>query len=145
MKNTVQRDWLYLLGFMVFGAAAFGLYYLAAERFASPGSLTARFARPGIPNARQVEPDGSSEKILLAIDEPQILGNIKVTYRGVAGHGKIRLDVILGELDPHRHYPYHLNIQSAKKSFTLAGRHYRLVDVGKTRMEMKLLSGKGIE
>lgn len=142
MKKSALNEWFYLLGFLVIGGAVFALYYFGAERFAASDSLLAGASRAQGETASPAPSDDRPARIVLPADEPRMIGRTRLVYRGLDDRGGIRLDVALLDLDPRKFYRYRVLPRRGDVVVTIAGRRYRLMDIGERRLRMAPLDAE---
>lgn len=75
-------------------------------------------------------------KYILHKDVHKQIGRSIVTYRGKADGAKIKLDVILLDLDPQVTYSRTLDIARAKESFHVADERFELISTSSLRMRV---------
>jgi hypothetical protein len=75
-------------------------------------------------------------KYILHKDVHKRIGRSIVTYRGKADGAKIKLDVIVLDLDPQVTYSRTLEITRAKKSFHVGDERFELISASSLRMRV---------
>ncbi len=75
-------------------------------------------------------------KFVLHKDVHKQIGRSVVTYRGKADRSKIKLDVIVLDLDPKVTYSRTLDIARAKKSFHVGDERFELISASALRMRV---------
>jgi hypothetical protein len=85
----------------------------------------------GAPGTRPVR-----TKYVLHKDMHKQIGRSIVTYRGKADGAKIKLDVIVLDLDPQVTYSRTLDIAQAKKSFRVGDERFELISTSSLRMRV---------
>jgi hypothetical protein len=83
---------------------------------------------PGLPPVRT--------KYILHKDVHKQIGRSIMTYRGKADGAKIKLDVIVLDLDPQVTYSRTLDIVRAKKSFHVGDERFELISTSSLRMRI---------
>ena len=131
-QNRTPR-WLTILFFSVSGLV-FGtsLYLITTSATASPEPV-----EPTVASAANSLPytDEAQVKITLQRDTRLRLRNLEITYRGVKD-GKLRLDVVLLELDPQYAYRHAIALDTASRGFRLAGINLKLRSARNTRAKL---------
>ena len=82
-----------------------------------------------------VQPPGKTKYILHKDIQKQI-GRSLLTYRGKADGSKIRLDVVVLDLDPETTYKSTLDIERAKQTFRAGDERFELISAGSLRMRV---------
>jgi hypothetical protein len=75
-------------------------------------------------------------KYILHKDVQKQIGRSIVTYRGKADGAKIKLDVVVLDLDPQVTYSRTLDITRAKRSFHVGDERLELISAGSLRMRV---------
>lgn len=75
-------------------------------------------------------------KYILHKDIQKKIGRSVLTYRGKAGGSKIKLDVVVLDLDPDVAYKNIVDISRAKKSFRAGEERFELISAGSLRMRV---------
>jgi hypothetical protein len=75
-------------------------------------------------------------KYILHKDVHKQIGRSIMTYRGKADGAKVKLDVIVLDLDPQVTYSRTLDISRAKKSFHVGDERFELISAGSLRMRV---------
>ena len=75
-------------------------------------------------------------KYILHKDVLKQIGRSILTYRGKADGAKIKLDVIILDLDPHVTYSRTLDIARAKESFHVGDERFELISTSSLRMRV---------
>ena len=133
MENDRKQKWLPILFFSVSGLV-FGIsfYLITAGAVASPEPTPATVA--------------SAANALPYTDEPQVkivlqrgirtrLGDLDITYRGVEDH-KLRLEVVVLDLDPQYAYQHAIALDKADRGFRLAGIRLKLLSARDSRAKL---------
>jgi len=151
MNETRPRNWSYILSYTMISIATLGFLYFVAEWFFPETSaeliprtdaLSARFmsnprtADIGQNRRKKASPDINEEKIMLVLDQEKIIGKSKIIYRGLDGNSKLKIDVVILELDPNAYYPYRIYTDEAKKGFRLAGQNFKLISARKSAIQI---------
>jgi hypothetical protein len=95
---------------------------VGAKRSASPSAYIAPGDTVTIPQGKTVP-----------VDE------ILITYRGM-DNGQIRLEVVVGSLDPDYAYGIRIGVTEAKAGFRSGGRSFRLVSARSSRIRLLLVN-----
>jgi hypothetical protein len=77
------------------------------------------------------------DTVTLPKGEAVSVGGILITYLGMQ-HGRIRLEVVVGSLDPDYAYHFDITPEQAKAGFRSGGRGFRLVSVRGSRIRVRL-------
>jgi len=128
MYRTGNSDWrarLFLL---------WVVYYLITEALdpADPWSNRTMTNRAAASAAAQ-----PGSQVLLRLDEPADVGKTRLIYRG-RQDGNVLIDVVIPQLDQGFAYHYAIPLKKAKQRFTLSGRRYKLLAVGRRTARIKL-------
>jgi hypothetical protein len=133
MESNNRQKWLSILFFSVSGLV-FGIsfYLITAGAVASPEPTPAAVA-----SAANVLPytDEPQVKIVLQRDTRLRLGNLDITYRGVEDH-KLRLEVVVRDLDPQYAYQHAITLDMASRGFQLAGVRLKLLSARNSRAKL---------
>ena len=135
MEDTQKKKWLPILFFsltgLVFGTS---LYLITAGALASPEPATSAVAAAPetLPYNDTAEP---RVKVVLKRDARLRLGNLEVTYRGIED-GKLRLEVVVLDLDPQYAYQHAIDLAQANRGFRLAGVRLRLLSARDSRAKL---------
>ncbi len=78
----------------------------------------------------------SKTKYILHKDIQKQIGRSLLTYRGKADGSKIKLDVVVLDLDPETTYKSTLDITRAKHSFRAGDERFELISAGSLRMRV---------
>ncbi len=78
---------------------------------------------------------GWSKKVLHRNRDKRI-GNTILTYRGLDGRSKFRLDAILPNLDTQYTYSHQINIAKSQKEFQVGGERFALLSAGKHEIRL---------
>ena len=133
MENSSRQKWLSILFFTVSGLV-FGIsfYLITAGAVASPEPTPATVA-----SAINVLPyaDEPQVKIVLQRDIRMRLGDLDITYRGVEDQ-KLRLEVVVLDLDPQYAYQHAIALDRAGDGFRLAGIRLKLLSARDSRAKL---------
>jgi hypothetical protein len=139
MKETLSRDWLYLLAFVVFGLIAFAVLHHMAVIFFPPERA---YTNPTTYRALQFResqidhPLSKKEKISLSINQQVVFGKAGLTYRGLEKGAKFKIDVVIFDFDPKTAYTCAFNIFDAKNGFRLVNRNFKLISAQKKTIRL---------
>lgn len=130
MKN--EHKWLTILFFtisgLVFGAS---LYLITVS--ATPVDRPLEGAPPQFRAA--TDPDAPRVKVVLRRDAALRLDQVDIIYRGIENR-KLRLDVIVLELDPQYAYRHAIALDEASRGFRLAGIDLQLLAARDARAKL---------
>jgi len=133
MEYDRTKKWLPILFFTVSGLV-FGIsfYLIVAGAAASPEPTS-----PAVASAVNALPYTEEPliKIVLKRDIRMRLGDLDITYRGVEDH-KLRLDVVVLDLDPQYAYQHAITLEKANSGFRLAGIHLKLLSARSSRAKL---------
>lgn len=133
MESNNRQKWLSILFFSVSGLV-FGIsfYLITAGAVASPEPMPATVASAAnaLPYA-----DEPQVKVVLQRDIRVRLGDLDITYRGVEDH-KLRLEVVVLDLDPQYAYQHAINLEKANSGFRLAGIRLKLLSARDSRAKL---------
>jgi hypothetical protein len=76
------------------------------------------------------------KKYILHKDIRKQIGRSLVTYRGKSSGHKIKLDVVVLDLDPKVTYSRTIDISRAKRSFHIGDERYELISAGSLRLRI---------
>jgi len=133
VEHTRRQKWLTTLFFSISGLVfGLSLYLVAAGAVASPETASTAVAA-----ATHVQPytDAPQVKIVLHRDAQLRLGNLEVTYRGVKDR-KLRLEVVVLDLDPQYAYRHAIALDRASHGFQLAGIRLKLLSARNSRAKL---------
>jgi hypothetical protein len=127
MRSTSNNRLMPLIFFTVMGVAAFGaLGALYNDGPAGDGTVA----------TATVKPSGDPGEIYMALDTAVDTGQAQFIYKGITDDDRIRIHVVIPDLDPEIAYVHLVDMRTAKKGFKLLGRRYRLVVVNKHRLRI---------
>lgn len=135
MDDTRRHKWLPIFFFslsgLIFGTA---LYLITAGAVAPPDPATsiAAAAAAGVPYTEAAAP---RVKISLKRDARVRLDNLDITYRGLEG-GKLRIEVVVLDLDPQYAYQHAIDLAQASRGFQLAGLRLKLLSARDSRAKL---------
>jgi hypothetical protein len=133
MPSDRRHKWLAILFFSVSGLVFGGSLYLIATGAAASSEPTTRVlasAATALPYA-----DEPFVKITLLRDTRIRLGNLAITYRGVE-NDRLRLDVVVLDLDPQYAYRHAIALDEAGRGFRLAGTNLKLISARTARAKI---------
>ena len=151
MNETRSHNWSSILLYMTISVVFLGLLYFVVETFFPKTSmeliprddaLSARFMSLARGHdhyrvdQKKALSDPIKEKILLVINQDIKIGKSKIVYRGLEGNAKLKMDVVILELDPNAFYRYRIPIKVAKKGFRLVGQNFRLILARKSAIQL---------
>ena len=157
MNETQPRHWLYILSYTTISVVTLGFLYLVTDWFLPETSadlipkddtLSARYMSNSRwdskhrDSQKKASPDLGEEKIRLALNQEKKIGKSIVVYRGFDENSKLRIDVVILDLDPSAYYPYRINTDVAKKGFRLAGQNFKLISARKSAIQIRRLKKK---
>jgi hypothetical protein len=132
MENEHKHKWLTILFFsisgLVFGAS---LYLITVS--AIPVDRSLEGASHQVHTA--ADPDAPRVKVVLQRDAPLRLDQVDIIYRGIENR-KLRLDVIVLELDPQYAYRHAIALDEASRGFRLAGIDLQLLAARDARAKL---------
>lgn len=139
-QQTRNQKW-WILFFLCLCGVFFGyLIYLLATRGVDPSysRWMVRSSEPvRIEQRAHVSQNGisSQDNYLLKLNHPQIIGKLKIIYRGIESKA-ILIDFVLLELD--RDYIYHRRIPiiEAKDGFRLSDKRFKLESIRKDSIRL---------
>ena len=114
---------------LVFGIS-FYLITTGATASPEPTPATVASAANALPY-----PDEPQVKIVLQRDIRMRLDGLDVTYRGVEDH-KLRLEVVVLDLDPQYAYQHAIDLEKANSGFRLAGIRLKLLSARDSRARL---------
>ena len=133
MAHNRKQKWLPILFFSVSGLIfGFSLYLITAGAVASPEPTPSTVASAANALPYSNEPQ---VKIVLKRDIRMRLGDLDITYRGVEDH-KLRLEVVVLDLDPQYAYQHAIALEKANSGFRLAGIHLKLLSARSSRAKL---------
>ena len=97
----------------------------------------ARSEKKARPDVRSGLIDG--KRLLLPLDRTVAVGDARLVYRGSAGRGRLRIDVIIPAFDPNVSYRYDLDKSAAEKGFFLIRQHFRLTGANSAEARLEKL------
>ncbi len=152
MEASTKNKWAYALGLFlsVFGSFAI-LMYLGIHTASTGQGASSSFYRfqqndtrsdssQGVvwrnrDNKPATLASGWSKKVLYRNSEKRV-GNTILTYRGLEGRSKFRLDAILPDLDAQYTYSHRINIKNSQKEFQVGGERFVLISAGKHKIRL---------
>ena len=133
MEKTNSYRWVAGLFFIAVTLFfTWSIYYLAV------GQVDPAYYWPAS-QRRGVHPDRTrqtEQRFLLLKDEATHLEDLIVTYRGI-DDGKLILDVIIPQLDPHVSYLHRIPESVAKKGFLLSNLRFRLISARNSKIRFE--------
>lgn len=114
-------------------AAFWGVGAWLGQTAATPGTATAAAEPATMPPGVGSAPKGI---YYLATDTAVAVDAAQFIYKGYAAQDRIRIDVVIPDLDPETAYVHLIDIGEARTGFTLLGRRYRLTAVNQHRIRM---------
>ena len=133
MESNSRQKWLSILFFSVSGLV-FGIsFYLittGATASPEPTPTTVASAANALPYL-----DEPQVKIVLQRNVQMRLGGLDITYRGVEDH-KLRLEVVVLDLDPQYAYQHAIDLEKANSGFRLAGIRLKLLSARDSRARL---------
>ena len=136
MKSPMKNQIAGLLAFILFGAGVFsGLYFLVNGHTASASGMIAMESAVMGDGARALA-EKPNQKIVLTRDRRANVGRTILVYRGLDDVKKVRIDVIVPELDPQVAYHYRISRKQGKKGFSLGRQQYRILSAGKNTLKI---------
>lgn len=78
--------------------------------------------------------------LILPLNERVAVAGLEITYRGAAGSGKFRLDVIIPALDPTFAYSHELSEKESRKEFRLVDERFKVTAIGPSTLALRHLS-----
>jgi hypothetical protein len=133
MEDNPKHRWLPIFYFslagIVFGTSIYLITAGAAASVAPPAAAVAS-AAAAIPY-----PDAPQVKVVLKRDTPIRLGKLDIIYRGVENR-RLRLDVIVLELDPDYTYQHAIALEEANRGFHLNGIALQLLSARSSRAKV---------
>lgn len=133
MENEHKHKWLTILFFSVSGIVFGASLYLITVSAAPVDRQASRAAAS--PAHTAADPDAPRVKVVLQRDTPLRLGELDIIYRGVQNR-KLRLDVIVRELDPQYAYRHAIALDQARRGFRLAGTDFQLLSARDARAKI---------
>lgn len=85
-------------------------------------------------------PELPAGQLLLPIDQPVSVSDLQITYRGMTGSGRFRVDVVLAG-DSTYSYPHELSESGSRNGFSLAGERFVLLSINDYVLRLKHLTG----
>jgi len=149
-KTSSSKKWWHLLLFIGGTVLSVGmLLYLAELYFPSPS--TANTTREDMMMRRYFNIrnwttlgyrplyDPETRTITLNRDQSYEIDGLRITYQGLDGEKRFKLDLRVLAFDPETPFRYQIPIAEAQKEFLLAGRRFKLVSAGRNRLEFQHL------
>ncbi len=78
----------------------------------------------------------TKKKVAFILDKCVRIGKTIVTYRGLEGKSKFKLDVIIMDLDPEFVYSRTIEISQARKEFRVGEKHFSLISARRSRLRV---------
>lgn len=132
MDDERKPKWLPILFFsitgIVFSLSIYLITVSASAPLATPAAVASAANAPPYPDDPQV-------KVVLQRDIPTRLGKLDIIYRGVQDR-KLRLDVIVLELDPDYAYRHAIALDRASQGFRLGGVALQLLSARGSRAKI---------
>ncbi|MGD9247467.1 MAG: hypothetical protein PVI60_05890 [Desulfobacteraceae bacterium] len=151
MNESIKKRWMPVMGVFlsIFGSFA-ALMYISVTTFQEgpnrSGTSFFRFHQSGrqtvgVPNTRldtnsPLSNSSNNPRIVLEINRDHAVGKSILTYRGLEGRSKFRLDVVVPELDAQYTYLHKFDIDQARKGFQVGGEHLRLISAGRSNIRI---------
>ena len=138
MQAIQNQRGLVILFFLIFGMmlAAFIYAAIVGPRGYQQSKVQPIYAPTG---SGQVKTPASDQKnFILILNRVQSVGKIQLTYRGV-DDSRIKIDVIIPELDPKTAYSHSIPIAQAKQGIRLGGARFKLTDIGRSKIRLERL------
>jgi hypothetical protein len=133
MEDHRRQKWITILFFsmsgIIFGTALYLITANSAPPSATPAAAVAS-AADTLPY-----PDAPQVKVVLERDTPLRLGKLDLIYRGVQDR-KLRLDVIVLDLDPEYAYRHAIALDKARRGFRLGGIDLQLLSARQGRAKV---------
>ena len=142
MNFIIRRQWLHLAAFTIFGCMLFyGLFaaaHMADVGTADVGSYAAgaflfftdldvkQYSQPLTVAGKQAV---GSEVLVIALNQEKTVGGSTIIYRGLESGTRIRLDVIIHELDPAVTYRRLLSRSEAQEGFRVGSQSFQLLSI----------------
>lgn len=137
MYRTGNTDWRARLFIICAGLfLIWVVYYLVTEALDPADPWSNRTMMRQATASTALQPGGP---ILLNLDKPMDVGRTRLTYRG-RQNGNLLIDVMIPQLDQGFAYHYAIPLKEAKQRFTLSGREYKLLAVGRRAARLQLIS-----
>ena len=133
MGTEHKHKWLTILFFSVSGVVFGASLYLITVSAAPVDRPASAAAAPRVQTV--VDPDASRVNVVLQRDAPLRLDQVDIIYRGVENR-KLRLDVIVLELDPQYAYRHAIDLDEARRGFRLAEIDLQLLAARNARAEL---------
>ena len=157
MSLIVKRQWLHLAAFTVCGCMLFygmfaaanladigredvGSYAVGAFLFFTESDVE-QYSRPRPVAGRQAV---GNEVLVIGLNEQMTIGGATITYRGLVSGSRIRLDVIIHDLDPDVTYRRLLSKSEAQRGFRVGNQSFQLLSIRKYDVRLVWLKRKPI-
>ncbi len=82
-------------------------------------------------------PAPAADQLILPIDRPVAVAGLQITYRGMTGSGRFRLDTAVPALDAEYAYPRELSVSEARRGFSLFDQRFVLLAHGPTLLRLR--------
>jgi len=142
MKKTIKREWLLLAAATLMGVALFAGFFGYVTWHAGPGSFYKTVTDRAPAAAQRNLSDLEKGRYVLKLGEGQVIGGVKLVYRGLAPDNSCVIGVSILDLDPETAYANIINIREAKRGFRLARSKYRLLSVNRDTLRLQLVNGQ---
>ena len=119
MDRERRNDWFGLLGLTAGGVLIFSMLYYANVWATRPETYSA---------------DPGRDKIVLAAGEGLQIGSEKIIYNGLTDDGRLKMAVVLLEMDPEYPYVHLIDTRQAKDGFSLVGHRFELIAANRSRI-----------
>ena len=130
MESRPTQKWL-MISFFVSVSLVFVYFIFTLIMGATDSTYETRLeaVRTGPGSYRQ------DFRINLILDQAVTVDRLQLTYRGVFS-GRIKLDVILLDLDPQYVYTRNIPVKNAKQGFNISGNHFRATSINGKRLRL---------
>jgi hypothetical protein len=82
-------------------------------------------------------PPTDPDQFVLTIGDAVSIEGLQITYRGMSASGRLRLDVVVPDLDPVYSYPYELSVSEARVGFVIFNQRFILDAMGRAFMRVR--------
>ena len=130
-QRTKSRKWAVILFFSALGLVL-GYFVTILISVSSKPTPPQWYVRP---QPVVTTPDSHSDQFILVTHRQQVIGNIKITYRGVIDD-EIVFDIVVMDLDPQYAYIRRIPVARAKNGFQLSSERFRLLSAGERNMQI---------
>lgn len=140
VKSLIGRETVYIMAFFAVAILAFGSVALFGDRLAQPKSIAKRLSDSQSPrrSAFTLPALGDDGRLVLTRGKPFQWDKTRIVYRGISESGRIRIDVVIPELDPDIAYVYRLSMEKAERGFRLAGRKVRMHSASRELLRLRI-------